>query len=366
MEREEIFMKEALRLAERGRGQTSPNPMVGAVLVRGNRIVGRGFHAKAGGAHAEVFAIREAGRKARGATIYVNLEPCNHFGRTPPCTDTIIKSRIKRVVCAMIDPNPRNNGRGIRKLRANGIKVKVGVLEKESRNLNKPFIKFITKKMPFVTVKVAESIDGKIATNTGDSKWITGVKARDFVHRLRRESDAILVGVNTIIKDNPLLTSRPHREFPIKVILDPELKTPPNAKIFSKKSPALVIIVAFDRYLRTKSGQAKARGLNKSGVLVIGEKEKGGRFYLRSILRRLAGLEVVHLLVEGGGTTIASFIEDRLVDRLLFFIAPKIIGGRDAITSVEGKGVDRISKAIKLKNIEVKNFDEDILITGEF
>ncbi len=359
-------MREALRLAERGRGHTSPNPMVGAVLVKGNRIIGRGFHRQAGGPHAEIVAIREAGKKARGATLYVNLEPCNHFGRTPPCTDAIIKSRIKRVICAMIDQNPLNNGRGIRKLRANGTEVKVGLLEEESRKLNKPFIKYITEKMPFVTVKVAESLDGKIATYTGDSKWITGESARGFVHRLRKESDAILVGVNTIIKDDPLLTSRPYRKFPIKVILDPELKTPLNAKIFSRKSPALVIIVTSAKYLRAKRAQARVRLLNKSGGLVISERERNSRFNLRSLLKRLAGIEIVNLLVEGGGTTIASFIEERLVDRILFFIAPKIIGGRYAITSVEGKGVDRISKAMRLKNIEVKNFKEDILISGEF
>lgn len=247
----EFFMRKALELAREGKGTTSPNPMVGAVLVKNGRIISSAYHRRAGTLHAEALALRKAGKGARGGTLYVNLEPCSHIGRTPPCTDAIIESRIKKVFCAMVDPNPLNDGRGIKILKRNKIDVSVGLLREEAQELNEVFIKYITQNLPFVTLKVAESLDGKIATKFYVSKWITSEISRDYVHRLRSDVDAILVGVNTIIKDNPLLTSRRQRT-PIKVVLDPALRIPERARIFSKRSPALSIVVILKKSLKQK------------------------------------------------------------------------------------------------------------------
>ncbi len=363
MNKHEFFMRKTLELAEKGRGATSPNPMVGAVVVKNGRIVSSGYHRRVGALHAEAIALRKAGKKAKGASLYVNLEPCAHIGRTPPCTDAIIKSRIKRVFCSMTDPNPLNNSRGIKILRKNNIKVSIDLMQEEARKLNEVFIKYITKKMPFVTLKMAESLDGKIATREKDSRWITSDASRDYVHRLRSKVDAILVGVNTISEDNPLLTSRKKRS-PIKVVLDPYLKIPEKARIFSKKSPALTIITILKQSLHKKPTIEKFRRLSKRGVLVICCPGKKGRINLKELLKELAELEIAHLLVEGGGDTAAGFIEQGLVDKVLFFIAPKIIGGRDAITSVEGLGVSEVRKSIRLKDFRVEPSGGDILIEG--
>ncbi|MBU1853603.1 MAG: bifunctional diaminohydroxyphosphoribosylaminopyrimidine deaminase/5-amino-6-(5-phosphoribosylamino)uracil reductase RibD [Candidatus Omnitrophica bacterium] len=363
MNNHEFFMKMALELAEKGRGRTSPNPMVGAVVVKKRKIVSSAYHRRVGSLHAEAIALKKAGPKAKGASLYVNLEPCAHMGRTPACTDVIIESKVKKVFCAMIDPNPLNNTRGIKILEKNNIGVSVGLLQDEARKLNEVFVKYITKKMPFVTLKMAESLDGKIATKKKDSKWITSEISRDYVHKFRSEVDAVLAGINTIVKDNPLLTSRQGRS-PIKVILDPELIIPERARIFSRQSSGLCIIAILKDSLRKKGIMEKLRRLNKRGILVIICPGKGKRMDLRFLLKELAELEIAHLLIEGGGDTAAGFLENRLVDRVLFFIAPKIIGGRDAITSVEGQGVDKIKKAIGLKDIEVDRIGEDILVKG--
>jgi len=356
-------MRMALELAEKGRSSTSPNPMVGSVVVKNGKVISHSYHRRAGTLHAEAIALNKAGKKAKGATLYVNLEPCSHRGRTPACTDAIIKSKIKRVYCAMIDPNPLNNGRSIKILKKNNIDVNIGLLKKDAERLNEAFIKYITKKMPFVTLKAAESLDGKIATKIYDSKWITSDEARDYAHKLRSEVDAILVGVNTVIKDNPLLTSRRPRS-PIKVILDPDLRIPERAKIFSKCSPSLNIIVVLKESLNDKAILEKIKRLSKRGILVIACPEKDARIDLKFLLKELAELEISQLLVEGGGETLAGFIEGGLVDRVLFFIAPKIIGGKDAITSVEGQGVDRVRKSLKLKDIKIEKIGEDILVGG--
>jgi len=363
MDKSIVFMKKVLELAEKGRGATSPNPMVGAVLVKNNRIIAAGYHARVGALHAEAVVLKKAGPRAKGAELYVNLEPCSHIGRTPPCTDAIIKSGVRKVYSAMIDPNPLNNGRGLEVLRKNRIRVSVGILGKEARRLNKVFIKYITKNMPFVTVKTAESLDGKIATRRYDSRWITSEYSRDYGHRLRSEADAVLVGVNTVVKDDPLLTSRRKRS-PIKVILDPHLRVPEDARIFSRRSPSLSIVAVLKKVLDKKAAIEKINRLNKKGVLVIGCPDKAGRIALKGLLKELAGFEIAHLLVEGGGDTVAGFIEAGMVDRVLFFIAPKIIGGRDAVTSVEGCGVDKIKKAIPLKDIEIEKIGCDILVKG--
>ncbi|MFC1621684.1 bifunctional diaminohydroxyphosphoribosylaminopyrimidine deaminase/5-amino-6-(5-phosphoribosylamino)uracil reductase RibD [Candidatus Omnitrophota bacterium] len=361
MNKHEFFMRKALELAGEGRGSSSPNPMVGAIVVKNGRIISSAYHKRPGSLHAEAIALRKAGAKAKGATLYVNLEPCRHIGRTPPCTDAIIKSKIRKVYCAMRDPNLLNNGRGIEALKKNKINVSVGLLRDEALKLNKVFVKYVTKKMPFVTLKMAESLDGKIATRSRDSKWITSDVARSYGHRLRSQVDAILVGVNTILKDDPLLTSRKARS-PIKVVLDPDLKISERAKIFSKRSPSLSIVVILKRSLSEKSFIEKIKRLSKKGVLVLACPGNNGRIDLKALLKELAELEIAHLLVEGGGNTAAGFIEKGLVDKVFFFIAPKIIGGRDAITSIEGLGVYRVKKAIVLKDMDVERIGSDILV----
>ena len=354
-------MKKTLELAEKGRGTANPNPMVGAILVKNNKIISSAYHKRVGALHAEALAIKKAGKRAKGATLYVNLEPCSHIGRTPPCAEALIKNKIRKVYCSMVDPNPLNSGRGIDRLRKNNIHVSTGLLKNEAEKLNEVFVKYITEKVPFVTLKMAESLDGKIATRDGDSKWISSESSRAYAHRFRGEVDAILVGVNTILEDDPLLTSRVSRS-PIKVVLDPYLKIPESAKIFSKKSPALCIIAVLRGSLNNKSTMQKIKRLNKKGALVISLPGKGDAIDLKKLLKELAELEIAHLLIEGGGETAAGFIEKDLVDKIMFFIAPKIVGGRDAVTSVEGKGVDKIKKSVKLKNIELERIEEDILV----
>jgi diaminohydroxyphosphoribosylaminopyrimidine deaminase/5-amino-6-(5-phosphoribosylamino)uracil reductase len=364
MNKHEFYMSKVLELAEKGRGTVSPNPMVGAIVVKNGRIIASAYHKRPGGLHAEAIALRKAGIRARGAALYVNMEPCAHLGRTPPCTKAIIKSGIKQVYCSMIDPNPLNNGKGKRELEKNGIKVKVGFLNKEAERLNEVFIKYITKKMPFVTLKAAESLDGKIATRTNDSKWISSEKSREYVHGLRSQMDAVLVGVNTIIRDNPLLTSR-RPKSPIKIVLDSYLRTPENARIFSRRSPALNIIAILRKSLDDKRVIKKIERMNKKGTLVMPCLARKNRIDLRWLLRELAELEIARLLVEGGGDTIAGFLEQGLADKVLFFIVPKIIGGQSAITPVEGKGMEKVRDAIRLKYIKSQMIGEDILVIAE-
>lgn len=356
-------MRKVLELAEKGRLTTSPNPMVGALVVKHGKILASAYHRRPGGLHAEVMALKRAGKKAQGATLYVNLEPCAHVGRTPPCVKAIIKSGIREVYCSMIDPNPLNNGKGKRELEKNGISVKMGILNKEASNLNEIFIKYVTKNMPLVTIKAAESLDGKIATRAMDSKWITTDISRDYSHRLRSEMDAVLVGVNTIMRDNPVLTSRRNKS-PIKIVLDSNLRVPETANIFSKKSPALNIVAILRKSLNDPHVFKKVERFNKKGILVIACPGKNNRIDLVWLLKELAELEISRLLVEGGGDTISGFLEQGLCDKVLFFIAPKIIGGRGAVTSVEGRGADQVSQAIKLKDVKVEMIGEDILVSA--
>ncbi|MBM3253316.1 MAG: bifunctional diaminohydroxyphosphoribosylaminopyrimidine deaminase/5-amino-6-(5-phosphoribosylamino)uracil reductase RibD [Candidatus Omnitrophica bacterium] len=360
------FMKLAKNLALKGMGNTNPNPVVGCVIVKEGRLVARGYHRKAGLPHAEIEAIREAQKKninLRGTTMYVNLEPCTHFGKTPPCVKTIIDSGIKRVIIGMRDPNPINNGRGIRILRRSGVSVEIGVMEEELRKINLPFIKFMKRGLPYITVKVAESLDGKIATRTLDSKWITNEDSRSFANRLRGYVDAILVGANTVIFDNPLLTNRsknnPLRQ-PLKIILDERLKVPLDSDIFSYKSPSKSIIATTKKLPLNKMGTF----LKQKNIEVLFCKRKSGFVDLKDLLRKLAEKGIMHILVEGGGQTIASFFKEGLVDEVYFFIAPKIIGGKDAPTSVEGDGIRKLEAAISLKDIDIKHFGDDILIHG--
>jgi diaminohydroxyphosphoribosylaminopyrimidine deaminase/5-amino-6-(5-phosphoribosylamino)uracil reductase len=349
----------AMRLALRARYATSPNPMVGAIVVKNGKIIGRGYHEKAGFPHAETIALEEAGENAKGATMYVTLEPCVHFGRTPPCVDRIIKSGIKEVIIGMIDPNPLNNGRGIKILRQHKIMVEVGVLEDKLKRLNEAFIKYITRRMPFITVKIAQSLDGKIATKTGDSKWITSDKSRVYAHRIRRHYDAIMVGINTILRDNPRLDTWFSKRHPIKIIVDSQLSTPQDAHIFFKNSQVIIVTLPISAGQETENRNIL---IKKAKVLEV--KEKAGQINLRDMLKKLAGLGITSILVEGGGTLNGSLFDEGLVDKVLFFISPKVVGGKNAIGSFMGQGISRIDKAVKLKDIKLRHIGEDFLIEG--
>jgi diaminohydroxyphosphoribosylaminopyrimidine deaminase/5-amino-6-(5-phosphoribosylamino)uracil reductase len=353
------FMKLAMRLALKGAGKTSPNPMVGAILVKQGKVIGEGFHEKCGFAHAEVIALNKAGKNSKGATLYVTMEPCAHFGRTPPCVESIIRSGVKKVIVGMVDPNPLNNGRGINLLRQNKIDVEVGFLEEELKRMNEVFIKYITKRLPFVTIKVAESLDGKIATKTGDSKWITCDKSLNFSHRIRKNYDAIMVGVNTILRDNPRLQAWFSKEHPIKIIVDSQLSITENANIFSANSNVIIVTLPHSPGQETEN-----RKILEQKAKILEVKEKSGEVNLRDAMKKLAQMEITNILVEGGGTLIGSLFDDGLVDKVMFFIAPKIIGGKNAISSVMGRGISCMDKAIKLKEIKVRRLGEDILFEG--
>jgi len=353
-------MRMALALAAKAHGRTRPNPMVGAVVVRAGRVVGTGWHRRAGRPHAEVIALREAGSLARGATLYVSLEPCAHTGRTPPCTEAIAAAGIRRVAAAMIDPNPKNFGRGIRRLKALGIRTGVGLLEKEAQALNRIFVTWMTAGRPFVTVKVAQSLDGKIATRTGSSRWISGPAARAWVHRLRGQVDAILVGVETVLKDDPRLTVRlgARRASPIKIILDSHLRTPASSRIFASRTPVIIATTARVSIQREKK-------LREAGAEILRLPGRNSRVNLRPLLRQLAKREISHLLIEGGGEAIASAFEASAVDRLACIIAHTIIGGRDAPTAVEGTGVTSLNAAVRLRNVHVHPLGKDLLVTAD-
>jgi len=352
-------MRRVLELASKGLGTTSPNPCVGAVIVKNNRLISQGFHRCRGQDHAEAIAIKRAAALAKGATLYVNLEPCTHYGRTPPCIFPILKSGVVRVVIAQRDPNPVNFGRGIRILGQKGISVRVGVLEKEARRLNRPFEKWVTRKLPYVTIKTAQSLDGKIATRTGESRWISSEKSRLWVQNLRKIQDAILVGSKTVRRDDPRLdvrggTKRP----PLKVVLDSRLSVPLGARLFRTRGDTLI-------FTAKKSNAKRHRLLSKKAELVVAPKREG-RVHLRWALRHLAARGVVRLLVEGGGEVNASFIEEGLADEIFVFVCPHIIGGRKARTSVEGKGISCLDRVHRLKDLSMMKVGEDFLFHGYF
>ena len=332
----ETFMKRALALA--GRGRTSPNPMVGAIVVRDGKIVGEGFHPKAGDPHAEVFALNAAGSLAKGADLYVTLEPCCHQGKTPPCTDAVIQSGIKRVFAAMVDPNPEVGGKGIEILRKAGIEVNVGLMESKVRELNRGFIKRITTGLPFVLWKAAMTLDGKIATRTGDSKWVTGERARKEVHRLRSQCDAVMVGIGTVLADDPELTVRGIRGAvnPIRVVVGGSASIPPNARV-----------------------------LNSEAKTIIAPPADNGRVDLRALMIELAEMGINSVLLEGGGELAASMLSAGLVDRGIIFLAPKIAGGRDAKTPVEGEGIELMSQALATSKPKIRRFGDDIALEFE-
>ena len=361
---DEKFMALALSLAKRRQGLTHPNPAVGAVIVKRGLILGAGFHRKAGGPHAETLAIKKAGAKAKGATLYVNLEPCRHFGFTPPCTDAVIKSGIKRVVVGAVDPNPVNSGKGIRALKEAGISVTTGVLKDESRRLNEDFFKYIRTGRPFVILKAAMSLDGKIATSTGDSKWITGGRARRFVHELRSRVDAVMVGANTVKTDDPMLTSHGVGKNPLRIILDSLASVSMSSRIVKSAQDVPTLIMVTHR-----ANKRKLKALKDRGLTVLFVRGKGGAMGrhmldLKNILEKLGQMGVVNILVEGGGRLNTSFVESRLVDKAMFFVSPMIIGGEKALRVIAGRGVKSISDAVRLKDVSVRVINGDILVEG--
>ena len=357
------YMQRALSLARLALGHSSPNPAVGAVIVKNQLIVGEGYTQPPGSAHAEIMALRQAGEAARGATLYVTLEPCCHYGHTPPCTQATIAAGIAEAHAAMIDPNPLVCGRGISELEAAGIKTFLGEHKEEALEINEAYVKFITTGFPFVTAKFAMSLDGKIATKTGDSKWISNEESRRYVHCLRHQVDAITVGIETILKDDPQLTARAGKEGgqtekqPLRVIIDSKGRTPLSARIF--QSPGKILIAAAQPL-----EQGKGEAFTQINAEILEMPSKKGQVELRELLGKLGERGVCSLLVEGGGTLLGSLFEQGLVDKVLAFIAPLIIGGKGAKTPVEGEGVSRIVEAIKLSRIEVKRFGDDVLISG--
>ena len=354
-------MLRALELARMGK--TSPNPMVGAVLVKNNRIIAEGFHSRAGGPHAEVVALRKAGGKARGADLYVNLEPCCHVGRTPPCTDAIIQSGVTRVFAGMKDPNKLVKGKGIRILKAAGIKVSVGLMKKDCEKLNEVFVKVMKTGMSFVTVKTAMSLDGKIATREGDSQWISGVKSRDFVHELRNQNDAILVGTNTILKDNPQLTCRLKNKRgrqPARITLDRRNRIPLTAKVFANSKAHRVIYVSGLK-LSTKREQL----LKTKNIEVLKVKTLKSGFDLKQLMKLLAQKELNSILIEGGGEINGSALEVGIVDRVFVFISPILVGGQQAPSPIGGDGVAKITKAMRLDNMKVIPIGDDLMVEAE-
>ncbi len=350
-----FFMQDALALAKKGLSWTFPNPMVGAALVKNGKIVGKGYHKKVGFAHAEVVAIRLSKTNLSGATLYVNLEPCIHYGRTPPCVDAIIFSGIKKVVCSVFDPNPKVAGKGVEKLKEAGIEVSVGVLEEEAKKLNETFFTFYTKKRPFVAIKFAASLDGKIATKTGDSKWITNEKVREYSRTLRGHYQAVLVGVNTVIADDPHLGVRQKgKRDPVRIILDSTLRIPLSSRVLRDNN---VIVATTEKANKRKRKQLEEMGIT---ILTVG----ASTVSIQKLLEVLARLEIISILVEGGGKTIGSFVDANLVDKVYAFHAPIIIGGEKAVSSVGGKGFSTIREALHLKDVTFRRFGDMILTTG--
>jgi diaminohydroxyphosphoribosylaminopyrimidine deaminase / 5-amino-6-(5-phosphoribosylamino)uracil reductase len=362
---DEHFMQEALALAAQARGRTSPNPMVGSVVVKDGRVIGRGYHVKAGAPHGEVVALEDAGEQAKGGTLYITLEPCCHYGggkRTPPCTRAIIAAGIRRVVAAMRDPNPLVSGQGVEELRQAGIAVELSVLETEAAALNEVFTKYITTKRPFVLLKVAASLDGKIATVTGESRWITNERSRLLVHQLRDQVDAVMVGINTVLQDDPLLTARlpgGGGRDPIRIVVDTHLRIPCEARLLAASATACTVIATSPAAPRAKRLQLEAVGAK---VLIV--EGDGPGISLGLLMDELGAMQVTSILLEGGGELHCSALRAGIVDKVLYFLAPKLIGGRSAPMAIAGEGFARLEEAVTLERMQVRQLDGDLLIEG--
>lgn len=354
------YMLRALQLAEMGLGRTRPNPAVGAVIVKDGIIVGEGYHRQAGTPHAEIHALNQAGELARGADIYVTLEPCSHYGKTPPCANALIEAGIKRVVAAVLDPNPLVAGRGIKLLQEAGIETQVGVLEQPARRLNEAFFKYISTKRPWVALKTAMTLDGKIATRQGHSRWITSAEARKFVHQLRDRYDAIMVGIGTVLADDPLLNTRledPGARDPIRIVIDGQLQLPLDSHIVktSDQQPTLV-------YTTHMADSQREAALANRGLEIIRIDGTQDNLDLGQVMDDLGRRGLLSVLVEGGSGLNASLLEHKLVDKLYWFIAPKIVGGIHAPGPVAGEGAATMNEAMQLHDMEMRQIGDDVLI----
>ena len=355
-------MEMALALAEKARGWTSPNPHVGALIVKNEQIVGWGFHERSGNPHAEVLALDRAGTRAQGATAFITLEPCTHWGRTPPCVDRLLQSRLKRVVLADLDPNPKVNRKGLGRLRQAGMLVSVGLLKEKNRRLNEVYYKYIKHKMPYITLKAAMSLDGKIATRKFVSNWISSQATREYMHLVRGEQDAILVGINTILKDDPLLTVRhPHWKGKriLRIILDSQLRIPLKARVFDTLSGGDILV-----FTRNDPPTQKVEKLRKKGAKVISLAGSASGIDLKKCMVWLGENEITSILVEGGGQMHTSFIEQGLGDKLLLSLSPKLIGGSAAVSWFQGRGAAAVSESLPFKKNRIFEIGGDTIIEG--
>lgn len=351
-------MQRAFALARTAKGRTSPNPMVGAVLVKEGRIIGEGYHTSAGADHAEIVALKAAGDEARGATLYLNLEPCCHYGRTPPCTEAIIRAGVKRVVASTFDPNPLVAGKGAERLKAAGIDVEIGLLSEEAKRLNEAFFTFIIKGRPFVILKVAASLDGKIATKAGESRWITGEAARKKVHELRDEVDAVLVGIGTVLKDDPLLTVRLDRERtrdPLRVIVDSHARLPLKANVLKDPRQTWVAV-------SPEAPQERVEALQRQGANVLVIEGSPRKVSLGKLMEELGRRGIMSLMIEGGSEINGSAFQEGIVDKLILFYAPLLIGGQEAPSIIGGSGVEHLPQAIRLKDVRIERLGDDLFI----
>lgn len=362
---DEKYMRLAMQLAGNAIGRTSPNPLVGAVIVKDNRVVGCGWHRKAGTPHAEVHALNQAGELAQGADVYVTLEPCAHYGKTPPCAKALVEAKVKNVYGGLLDVNPKVAGKGFKILENAGIHVEYGFLQDELRKQNEVFFKWIEHKKPFIVLKAAMTLDGKIATATGQSKWITNETSRAYGYKLRDIYDGIMVGINTVIEDNPMLTSRVDGgKNPIRIVVDSSLKIDINANVVQDKS-AKTIIATTDKANKDKILKLQAQDVD---VIVV-DKDENDKVDIEKLLdilgqQNIGQQNICSILVEGGATLSGSFVAKKLVDKVYFFIAPKIIGGKEAKTPVAGTGILNLQEALALKDIQIEKLEEDVLIIG--
>lgn len=348
------YMKSVFKLAKKGINFVFPNPMVGAILVKDGKVISKGYHKYFGADHAEAEAVKSSKTDVKGSTLYVNLEPCNNWGKCPPCVNLIIKSKIKKVVCAMKDPNPLTGGKSFQKLKSSGITVINGVLEKQAKQLNKEYINHIKKTKPYILMKSAVSLDGKIATEYGDSKWISNEKSRKFVHKLRTKFDAILVGTNTVLKDNPNLSSHGYDKNPVRIVLDEQLKIPSNYNVIDGRIPTIIL---YDEKVKKIPTYFK-----KTMIKLIAINFKKAKKDFNIVIEKLNKMALKRILIEGGGEINASVLKTGKVDEILLFIAPIIVGGRNSKTFVEGKGVKFIKDSLKFNKLKIKRFGNDMAI----
>ena len=357
---DEKYMRLAMQLAGNAIGRTSPNPLVGAVIVKDNRVVGCGWHRKAGTPHAEVHALNQAGELAQGADVYVTLEPCAHYGKTPPCSKALVEAKVKNVYGGLLDVNPKVAGKGFKILEDAGIHVEYGFLQDELRKQNEVFFKWIEHKKPFIVLKAAMTLDGKIATATGQSKWITNETSRAYGYKLRDIYDGIMVGINTVIEDNPMLTARVDGgKNPIRIVVDSSLKIDINANVVQDKS-AKTIVATTDKADKDKILKLQAQDVD----VIVGDKDENDKVDIEKLLDILGQQNICSILVEGGATLSGSFVAKKLVDKVYFFIAPRIVGGKEAKTPVAGTGILNLQEALALKDIQIEKLEEDILIIG--